>query len=81
MCVCVGPCNFITFVDSYNHHHDQDTEHCPTRPLVLLIYSSTYIPAQLLQPLICVPSLHCRHFENITVMKPQPFEIGFFHSM
>lgn len=79
--VCVGPCSFITCMDSYSHHHDQDTEYCPTRPLMLLVYSNPYIPAHLLQPLICAPSLCCGHFENITVMKPQPFETDSFHSM
>lgn len=26
MCGCVVPCNYITYVDLYNHHHNQHTE-------------------------------------------------------
>lgn len=45
MCVGKSQCNFVTYADSGNQHHNQDTElSITTKILVLLGYNHTHTP-------------------------------------
>lgn len=82
VCVCWkggGPCNCITCVDPYNHHHNQGAKLSHKRPTPaptpasashLKQHPSAPSPPQLLQPLNLCPSLQCCHCENVTLRQP-----------